>query len=149
MSKKKIRIRVGGIIVKKDKVLLVEHTKDNESYFLTPGGGVDFCEDAKTALKREFMEELSIEIVPKDIVYVSESICPDSSRHIMNMVFLCTYKSGKIKLGSDKRLSGYRYFLIKELDSVKIFPDSLKKCIKAILLSEADGKIYHGNSWKK
>jgi len=149
LPKKKIRIRVGGIIVRKGKVLLVEHTKENVSYFLTPGGGVDFCEDAKTALKREFMEELSIEITPKDIVFVSESISPDSSRHIMNIIFLCTYKSGKIKLGTDKRLSGYRYFAIDELDSVTVFPDALKKSIKDIMLSVSPVKIYHGNSWKK
>ena len=149
MPKKKIRIRVGGIIIKNAKVLLVEHTKEGESYFLTPGGGVDFCEDAKTALKREFFEELSIEVVPKDIVYVSESISPDSSRHIFNIIFLCTYKSGKIKLGSDKRLSGYKYFGVEELDTVTIFPDTLKKRIKEIMHSESADKIYHGNSWKK
>jgi len=149
LPKKKIRIRVGGVIIKNGKVLLVEHTKDGESYFLAPGGGVDFCEDARTALKREFLEELSIEITPKDIVYVSESISPDSTRHIFNIIFLCTYKSGKIKLGSDKRLSGYRYFAFEELDSVTIFPDTLKKSIKEIMHSESAVKIYHGNSWKK
>ena len=149
MPKKKIRIRVGGLVVENGKVLLVEHTKENDSYFLTPGGGVDFCEDAKSALKREFMEELSIEIIPEDIVYVSESISPELSRHILNVVFSCTYKSGKIMIGSDKRLSGYRYFSPEELDSVKVFPDSLSKCIKEIMLSESTGKIYYGNSWKK
>ncbi|MBP7902025.1 MAG: NUDIX hydrolase [Spirochaetes bacterium] len=149
MPKKKIRIRVGGLVVENGKVLLVEHTKDNDSYFLVPGGGVEFCEDAKSALKREFLEELSVEIIPEDIIYISESISPESSRHILNIVFSCTYKSGEIMLGSDKRLSGYRYFSPEELDSVKVFPDSLSKFIKEIMLSESAGIIYHGNSWKK
>lgn len=136
-------------MIRRGKVLLVEHTKSSKSYYLVPGGGVDYCEDVRSALIREFMEELSIEIEPLDIVHISESISPDSDRHILNIFFMCRYKSGEPLLGNDKRLSGYGFFTADQLDALKIYPLFLKKRLKEIMLSKKKSPVYMGSSWER
>ena len=36
------RVRVAGILIEDDRILLIEHTKKNKKYWLVPGGGVDW-----------------------------------------------------------------------------------------------------------
>jgi ADP-ribose pyrophosphatase YjhB (NUDIX family) len=59
LSNKKIRIRVAGLVVEENKILLIAHKKGNEIYWLLPGGGVEYQESLDEALKREFFEEYS------------------------------------------------------------------------------------------
>ena len=53
IKKKALRIRVGSIIIKDEKILLIAHKKNNHIYWLIPGGGVNFGETLEDALKRE------------------------------------------------------------------------------------------------
>ena len=43
------RVRVAGILIEDDRILLIEHTKNNRKYWLVPGGGVDWGESAAEA----------------------------------------------------------------------------------------------------
>ena len=145
-GKKKIRIRVGGIVVNDGKVLLVEHTKGDDKYWLAPGGGVDFCEDFKTALAREFMEELNISVEINDVALISDSIDPSGDRHVVNICFLCTFKTGDFVLGEDERLYDFRFFDRDELAGVEMFPP-----INNDLINIINGKVkerYIGKLWK-
>jgi len=65
--KKSIRNTVRGLIRKNDSILAVEgfNDKTNTFYYYLPGGGIEFREHSKDALKREIKEELDVEI--KDI----------------------------------------------------------------------------------
>ena len=81
------RIRVSGILKKDNEILFVKHRKNKKEYYLLPGGGVDFGESFEAALKREFMEEVNIEIKVKDLVFVSEGIDPKGEKHIISIVF--------------------------------------------------------------
>ena len=38
------RIRVAGILIENDKILLIQHYKNNKKYWLIPGGGNDWGE---------------------------------------------------------------------------------------------------------
>ena len=51
-----INIRVGAIIIKDDKILMVKNNRDD--YYYSVGGRIQFGETAEQAVKREVQEEL-------------------------------------------------------------------------------------------
>ena len=62
---KEIRPIVLGIVKKDNKILVSEgydKTK-NETFYRSIGRGIEFLENSKDALKREFKEELNIDII--------------------------------------------------------------------------------------
>ena len=73
---KEIRPLVLGIAVKNNK-LLVSEGFDNikkETFYRCLGGGIEFLEKSEDALKREFLEEININITVKDFLGISENI---------------------------------------------------------------------------
>ena len=55
-----INIRVGAIIIKDNKLLMVKNNKDD--YYYSVGGRIQFGETAKQAIKREVKEELGFDM---------------------------------------------------------------------------------------
>lgn len=86
----KIKVRVQAVIFNKDKELLLAlHKKNNKSYWVLPGGGVEFCEKLDKAIIRELKEELGFtEIEVKDLVFLDEYIANNESRHVVLIAFL-------------------------------------------------------------
>ena len=73
---KEIRPIVLGIAKKDNKVLVSEgydKVKD-EKFYRSIGGGIEFLENSTDALKREFKEELNIDINVGDFLGISENI---------------------------------------------------------------------------
>ena len=52
----KLNIRVGGILVHKNKILT--HKNINKEHYALPGGRVQIGENSEDAIKREMQEEL-------------------------------------------------------------------------------------------
>ena len=73
---KEIRPIVLGI-VKRDNKILVSEGYDkvkSEVFYRSIGGGIEFLEDSKEALRREFKEELNIDIKVGEFLGISENI---------------------------------------------------------------------------
>jgi len=61
----RVRVRVCGILVSDNKLLLINHHGlYGHDFWSFPGGGVEFGESPMDALKREFHEECGISIEP-------------------------------------------------------------------------------------
>lgn len=145
---KRIRIRVCGILEKDDELLLVKHIKNKDEYYLLPGGGVDHGEDFKTALKREFMEECNLDVKVEDMVFISEGIAPNGGRHIVNIYFKVSYRSGDLQVGLDgSNLIGVEYIKKADLDNIILYPNT-KKELKEYFEDENSGIKYLGNRWE-
>lgn len=52
MDNNRPRVRVAGVLEEDGKLLLIEHTKNERSYWLLPGGGVDWGESLEEASKK-------------------------------------------------------------------------------------------------
>jgi 8-oxo-dGTP diphosphatase len=63
-----MRIRAGIVLIKDEKVALIERHRAGLHYFVFPGGGVNAGESPEQAAIREAMEELGIEVVIKQKV---------------------------------------------------------------------------------
>ena len=142
-----VRVRVGGIIISNGEVLLIAHKKENDIYWLLPGGGVDYGESLSEALMREFAEELNIEITVNDLALISDSIAPMGERHIINIFFLCEYSKGDFMLGDEIRLHDFKFFKREEISNIKLFPPINDELI-SIMDSGAKMK-YIGKLWKE
>lgn len=73
---KEIRPIALGLAIKNNKLLVSEgfDKVKNETFYRCLGGGIEFLEKSSEALKREFSEEINIDITVKDFLGISENI---------------------------------------------------------------------------
>ncbi|MGB4270465.1 MAG: NUDIX hydrolase [Spirochaetota bacterium] len=145
LSHKKIRIRVAGLVVEENKILMIAHKKGSEIYWLLPGGGVEYHEALDEALKREFIEELGLTVEVGDIALIADSIEPHGKRHIINIVFWCYLKNNSIRLGDEKILYDFSFKPVSELADVVMYPPLNEYIIQ--LLQNENKRIYKGSLW--
>jgi ADP-ribose pyrophosphatase YjhB (NUDIX family) len=149
MKMSNIRIRVAGILMKEDKILLVRHEKNKNSYWLLPGGGVEFGETAAEALIREFQEEVGLAIQIKSLVLVHDSIPPDKHRQVLNLYYLVTSLNFDLTVTPDAVLRDADFFPLSKLKDMKINPDVKNEILEGIQSGWKSGGRYLGNRWKE
>ena len=73
---KEIRPIALGLAIKDNKLLVSEgfDKVKNETFYRCLGGGIEFLEKSEEALKREFLEEINVDITVKDFLGISENI---------------------------------------------------------------------------
>lgn len=73
---KEIRPIVLGVVRKGNKLLVSKgyDKSKNQEFYWCLGGGIEFLERSEDALKREFKEEINIEIELGDFLGISENI---------------------------------------------------------------------------
>lgn len=141
------RIRVAALVCKGDSVLLVRHRKGEETYWLLPGGGVQYGESLDEALRRELQEEACLDVRVGPLAMVNDSIAPDGSRHMVQLVFACEADGGAPKVGEDPRVDEVRYVGLDELQDLRLRPD-LRQELCDGLSNGFDGvSVYVGRRW--
>ncbi|KOY87367.1 NUDIX hydrolase [bacterium 336/3] len=100
----KLRLRVSGICIKANKVLLIKHVNLGEGGYLwsPPGGGLHFGESVETCLKREFEEETGFKIKMKRFLFVNEFLQPPL--HAIELFFEVEVVGGSLLLGKDPEM---------------------------------------------
>lgn len=142
----KPRVRAAGILIKDGKILLIRHQKGEDTYWLLPGGGVDYGETMELSLKREFLEECNIDVEIGDMAFVSQGIAPDRSRHIIHMTFEVEYVGGDLHVGDEGILKEVRYLPVEEIENLTLYPN-IKKELKEYCLGKKELR-YLGNRWE-
>ena len=87
---KEIRPIVLGIAKKGNKILVSEgydKVKD-EVFYRSIGGGIEFLEDSKEALKREFKEELNVDIEVGEFLGIVENIFTYNGKNAHELMLL-------------------------------------------------------------
>src|SRR5688572_22214989 len=117
------RIRVCGLCIDNDRILLVNHAglRDGE-FWAPPGGGIEFGESVPAALEREFLEETGLHIRIGEFLFVCELVAPPL--HSVELFFRVTPSGGTLRTGSDPEsgdsqvIRDVRFFSFNELDEL-------------------------------
>ncbi len=91
------------VILQRDsKVLMIRRRKDPfKDRLALPGGFVNEGETAEDAMRREAIEETSLEVEPVDILGVYSDPRRDPRKHILTVVFIGIIVGGTEKAGDD------------------------------------------------
>ena len=100
----KLRIRVCGLCIEGEKILLINHHSLNKSgdFWGPPGGGMDFEQSAEENLKREFLEETGLIVEIEKFLFVHEYLSPPL--HAIELVFKVKRIDGNLNIGFDPEL---------------------------------------------
>ena len=141
------RVRVAGIVIQENSILLIQHIKNEKKYWLVPGGGVDWGESLEDALIREYKEETNLDIEVKDFLFFSETISPDKNKHVINLYFLVKIKndSETMKIGNETNLSDLKYVSKEEIQNIKLYPNIKEQLMK--ILNNEKMTPYLGLLW--
>ena len=99
-----LRVRVCGICVQDDKILMINHKGviENASFWCPPGGGLQYGENVIEGIKREFLEETFTEVSIEHFMFVSEFI--ETPLHAIELFFKVNLEKGKVEKGFDPEL---------------------------------------------
>lgn len=140
-------MRVAVCLVEGGRVLLVQHEKAAQRYWLLPGGGVEFGETLVEAAAREVEEETGYHVEVGRLFLVCESIEPQG-RHIVNLFFAARQLGGSLRVGVDRSLRDARWHEVVELPGLQLVPQVTAE-ILASWEEGFEGPVrVLGNVWK-
>jgi ADP-ribose pyrophosphatase YjhB (NUDIX family) len=140
---------VSAAVRRGNTILLVNHEKEQKSYWLLPGGGIRAGETAEEALAREVFEETSVAIEPGRIIGICESIWPDRSRHVVHFIYEAHTGSGSPGGSNDPRVRGSRFVEIGSLETLTIYPPIQAWLVKRLSGESALRPDYLGALWSE
>ena len=95
-----LRVRICGVCVTENRILLVNHSNiGNGDFWAPPGGGMQFGESAEACLKREFLEETGLIVEMGDFLFACELI--NKPLHALELFFTVILTGGRLKKGFD------------------------------------------------
>lgn len=120
-----LRVRVNGILIENDKLLMLKHHMGNgKILWSVPGGGMQYGTDARENLKREYQEETHLKVEVVNYLFVHEYLSPPL--HAMEHFFEVKRIDGNVKLGKDPELSETNQILHeiswKTINEIKSIP---------------------------
>ena len=107
-----LNIRVGAIIMKNNKILMVGN-KVRPEYLYSVGGRIKFGETSEEAIVREVFEETGINV--KNIRYAGSQCWPFPDQFML--AFRAEYESGEIKVQPEE-ISEAKWFKKDQLPSI-------------------------------
>ncbi|HEY4601944.1 MAG TPA: NUDIX domain-containing protein [Cerasibacillus sp.] len=129
-------VNVEGAIVKNDQWLIIERSKKEEhaaGLLSLVGGKVEqegnTTDILERTVKREIFEEVGIKV--KDTIkYIhNTSFVTDSGEDVINIVFLCEYKSGQASAKSKDEVESVHWMTSQQIENHPYAPSYLKESI--------------------
>ena len=88
-------MRVTGVVIEDDQILLLDQDTDTGRSWSLPGGKVEHGESLSQALMREMREETGIDVSVGRLLYVADHL-PGGDTHVVHMTFEATRTGGAV-----------------------------------------------------
>ena len=123
------RISVGALVVKDNKILMVNHQRQGRyDFWVAPGGGIKGTEHMQDAVIREVKEETGFDVSVGNLLYIEEMYEP--TLRIVKFWFQCELCGGELDFTSPDAISEYivnaKFMTHQELRDNIVFPSVLK-----------------------
>lgn len=126
---------VRAVVTNNNQMLVMKRNKFGKEYYTLVGGAVEMGEGLETALRRELMEESSLQVGRVQLIFVEEADAPYGTQY----VYWCEYQGGDVVLGADtveaeinkagKNTYEPMWLPIAELANVNFVSKSLKEAL--------------------
>ncbi|MFB0842087.1 NUDIX hydrolase [Paenibacillus oleatilyticus] len=140
-------LRVAGVLIKENKVLLHKTKKGNA--WVLPGGRGEINEETGKTVIREFAEELGLNVKVARLLWIVENFNAygEKNLHEHGIYYLVNSEEAEITIrteefiGLEKEVGiVYKWIELQELHNMKIYPRALKQILQN--MSE-DNEIKH------
>lgn len=117
-----VKVRVAAVLIESNRILLVKHRKEETSYWVLPGGGVEFGETLEQAAAREVLEETNLRIDIKKLIYLGQLVSPRSEKHVIDFFFWGEVVGGSLRSTQEDKIAEVKFFPVAELPRLDFRP---------------------------
>lgn len=132
MNKRKV---ARGIIIKKEKILLIHRNKNNRDYYVLPGGGIEENETPEEAIIRELKEELGLDFCVGENIELQDDLN-------QGYYFIVKDFSGTLQLGgpelerqNENNIYNLEWISFKKIKELNLVPNEVKELILNMCLN--------------
>ena len=116
-----MHVRVTGVVIEDDRILLLNQDTDTGRSWSLPGGKVEEGETLAGALVREMREETGLDVEPGRLLYVCDHL-PGNGTHVVHLTFEARRTGGTVgdvAAGADTRpIRGVEFIKLVDLPSL-------------------------------
>lgn len=117
----KVRVRACGLCWNEGRLLMVNHTSITPTNFWAPpGGGVEFGYSVNETLRKEFLEETGLVVIPSAFLFGCEFI--QKPIHSIDLFYAVTVQGGMLKTGRDPELQIIKDVRYLSMDEIQRMP---------------------------
>jgi len=119
-----MRVRVAGLVMESDKILVLSYNYPNGRIYALPGGNIEAGEFAPQTLVREFREELGLEVQVGALQFVGEMQAQAHVGQTLHLIFQATILEGTPLLNAEETSAESFVWLDREaIPDVAMYPD--------------------------
>lgn len=112
------------IVVREQKVLLVQDPRESENVWELPGGRMNVNEEPREAMQREFEEEMGRGIIVGQVVHMEQFIQGNENARAFVIVYEASLVNPEEDFIVDEReVSQVQWFSQDEVRELKLYPE--------------------------
>jgi ADP-ribose pyrophosphatase YjhB (NUDIX family) len=123
IKRKRLKVRVGVILIREGKVLLArQHVPQGQSFWIIPGGRMKRKEGLFDCARREIAEETGLQIEPIRLLYIGDFFKGD--QHVVDTFWLGEISGGELRKRGGE-IDDLEFFDVPRLAGLPVQPTSM------------------------